>query len=120
MALDNPVKVKGAQITSPSPITSFDMGLDERGDYNIQPNAFSYGRNVMVNSRGNVTKRLVKRKWLPDAAGFNSEVSTVYYDGQIYYFIADDGKVRYCQENSTSWTACGGSNSITTTSGYSV
>ena len=27
-------------------------------------------------------------------------------------------KVRYCQENDTSWTACGGgSNSITTTSG---
>lgn len=117
MALDNPVKVKGAQITSPSPITSFDMGLDERGDYNIQPNAFSYGRNVMVNSRGNVTKRLVKRKWLPDAVAFNSEVSTVYYGGQIYYFIADDSKVRYCQENDTSWTACGGSNSITTTSG---
>ena len=117
MALDNPVKVKGAQITSPSPITSFDMGLDERGEYNIQPNAFQYGRNVMVNSRGNVTKRLVKRKWLPDAVAFNSEVSTVYYDGQIYHFIADDSKVRYCQENDTSWTACGGSNSITTTSG---
>lgn len=117
MSVSDPVKVKGATITSPSPIVSFDAGLDERGDYNIAPNTFSYGRNVMVNSSGNATKRLVKRKWLPDAEGYNGEVSTVYYNGQIYYFIADDGEVRYCQENSTSWTACGGSNSITTTSG---
>lgn len=117
MAVDNPVKVKGATITSPSPIISFDAGLDERGDYNIAPNAFYYGRNMLVNSSGNATKRLVKRKWLPDAEGYNGEVYTVYYDNQIYYFIADDGEVRYCQENSTSWTACGGSNSITTTPG---
>lgn len=117
MAVDNPVKVKGAQITSPAPITSFDMGLDERGDYNITPNSFSYARNMMVNSSGNATKRLVKRKWLPDAEGFNSEVSTVYYEGELYHFIADDGEVRYCQEGDTTWTPCGGSNSITTTTG---
>lgn len=115
--IDKPVKVKGAQIVSPSPITSFDMGLDERGDYNIQPNSFSYGRNVMVNSSGNVTKRLVKRKWLPDAEAFNSEIYPVYYEGELYYFMADDGEVKYCQENDTSWTSCGGSNSITTTAG---
>lgn len=117
MAVGDPVKVKGAQIVSPSPVTSFDMGVDERGEYNIEPNAFQYGRNVMVNSKGNVTKRLVKRRWLPAAEGFNSEVSSVYYNGQMYYFIADDGEVKYCQENDTSWTACGGNNSITTTSG---
>lgn len=93
------------------------MGLDERGEYNIQPNAFAYGRNVMVNSSGNVTKRLVKRKWLPDTVAFNSGISPVYYDGQLYYFIADDGEVKYCQENDTAWTSCGGSNSITTTTG---
>ena len=115
--IDKPVKVKGAQITSPAPIVSFDMGLDERGDYNIQPNAFSYGRNIMVNSAGNVTKRLVKRKWLPDTEGFNSEIYPVYYEGELYYFIADDSELRYCQENDTSWTACGGSNAITTTTG---
>lgn len=115
--IQKPVQVKGAQITSPSPITSFDMGLDERGEYNIQPNAFSFGRNMMVNSSGNATKRLVRRKWLPNAEAFNSEVSTVYYGGQVYHFIADDGEIRYCQENDTAWTACGGSNTITTTPG---
>jgi hypothetical protein len=115
--IDKPEKVRGAQITSPSPIVSFDMGLDERGDYNIQPNAFSYGRNVMVNSSGNVTQRLVKRKWLVDTEGFNSEIYPVYYDNELYHFIADDGEIRYMQENDSVWTACGGSNSITTTPG---
>lgn len=115
--IQKPVQVKGAQITSPAPIVSFDAGLDERGEYNLAPNAFAFGRNMMVNSSGNATKRLVKRKWLPDAVAFNSEVSTVYYGGQVYYFIADDGEIRYCQENDTSWTSCGGSNTITTTPG---
>lgn len=116
MAVNDPVKVKGASITS-SDIVSFDGGLDERGDYNIAPNAFSYGRNGKVNSAGNFTKRLSKKKWLPNSVGFNSEVSTVYYNGEIYYFIADDSKVKYCQDNDTSWTDCGGSNTITTDPG---
>jgi len=116
MAVTDAVKVKGAQIVS-SDIVSLDGGLDERGDYNIAPNAMSYGRNAMVNSSGNGVKRLSKKKWLPNAVAFNSEVSTVYYNNQIYYFIADNGKVRYCQDNSTSWTACGGSNVVTTTAG---
>lgn len=116
MAVDNPVKVKGAAITS-SDITSFDGGLDERGDYNIAPNCISYGRNAMVNSSGNATKRLSKKKWLPNSVGFNSEISTVYINGQIYYFIADNGKVRYIQDNGSAWIDCGGSNVVTTTTG---
>lgn len=117
MAVTDPVKVKGAQIVTPLQVVSFASGLDERGDYNIPPDAFSYGRNGRVNSANNFTKRLGKKRWLPDAVAFNSEVSTVYYGGQIYYFIADDGKIRYCQPNDTAWTLCGGSNTITTTTG---
>lgn len=118
MAVADPIKVKGAQIVS-SDIISFAGGLDERGDYNITPDAISYGRNIRINSANNATKRLSKKKWLPNSVGFNSEVSTVYYNGQIYYFIADDGKVKYCQPNATSWTNAGGgaTNAITTTPG---
>ena len=100
MAVSKPVKVKQSTITS-SDFLSFAGGLDERGDYNITPDSISYGRNVSINSSNNVTKRLSKKAWLPDSVGFNSEVSTVYYDGEIYYFIADDGVVKYCQENDT-------------------
>lgn len=113
MAVTDPVKVKGATITS-SDLVSFAAGLDERGDYNITPDAFSYGRNIRINSSGNATKRLSKKRWLPNSVGFNGEVSTVYYGGEIYYFIADDSEIKYCQPNATEWISCGGDNEITT------
>lgn len=116
MAVTDPIKVKAATISS-SDIVSFASGLDERGDYNIAPDAISYGRNVRINSANNATKRLSKKKWLPNTVGYNGEVSTVYYGGEIYYFVADDGVVKYCQDNDTAWTTCGGSNAITTTTG---
>lgn len=117
MAITDPVKVKGAQIVTPAQVISFAAGLDERGDYNIAPDALSFGRNVMINSANNATKRLSKKRWLPDSVGFNSEVATVYYGGEIIYFIADNGKMKYCRPNDTVWTDCGGTNTITTTTG---
>lgn len=61
MAVQDPVKVKPVNIMS-SDIVSFASGLDERGDYNIAPDAMSYGRNVRINSANNATKRLSKKK----------------------------------------------------------
>lgn len=116
MAIDKPVQVKGAPITS-SDFMSFASGLDERGDYNISPDAFSYGRNLRVNTANNVTHRLSQQKWLPDAVGYNGAAEPVNYNGTLYYFIADDGKIKYTTDNATSWTDCGGSNSVTTTAG---
>lgn len=118
MAVDKPVQIKGATIQS-SDAVSFAGGLDERGDYNIALDAFGVGLNAMVNTSNNVTKRLSKKKWLPKVTAFNSEVSTVYYGGQVYYFIADNGKVKWIQENSTVWTNAGGAavNAVTTTVG---
>jgi hypothetical protein len=116
MAVKDPVKIKGSAVVS-SDMMSFDLGLDERGDYNIAPNAMSYGRNAMVNSSGNAVKRLSKKKWLPNSVGFNGEISTVYYNNQVYYFIADNGKIRWIQENMTAWQDCGGANVVTTTPG---
>lgn len=117
MSVSDPVKVKGAAIVTPIEIVSFAGGLDERGDYNISPDCLSYGRNVRINSANNATKRLAKQRWLPDSVGFNSEVSTVYYEGEIIHFIADDGKLKYCRPNDTAWSDCGGDNTITTTPG---
>lgn len=116
MAVTKPVQVKPVNITS-SDFMSFAGGLDERGDYNISPDSFSYGRNVSVNSANNATHRFSKQRWLPNSVGFNGEAAPIYYNNQIYYFIADDGKVKYCQDNQTSWTNCGGPNSVTTDEG---
>jgi len=116
MALDKQAQVKQQSIVSRD-VVGFSAGLDERGEYNTPVNSYTYGRNVWVNSSNNITKRLVKRKWLPDTVGFNGEISAIYYDEQMYYFVADNGKIKYCQENATAWTNCGGSNTITTTVG---
>lgn len=117
MAVQDPVKVKGAAIVTPVQVTSFASGLDERGEYNIPPDAMSFGRNARVNSANNATKRYSKKRWLPDSVGFNSEVSTVYFEGEILYFIADDEQIMYCRPNDTEWTPCGGTNTITTDEG---
>lgn len=116
MALQKLAQIKQQNITSADAV-SFSAGLDERGDYNIPINAYSYGKNVWVNNANNIVKRLVKRRWLPDTIGFNGELHPVYYGGQLYFFIADGMKVKYIQENGTAWIECGGSNSITTTTG---
>lgn len=116
MAVDRPVQIKQQTITSTDAV-SFSAGLDERGDYNIPINSYSYGRNAWVNNANNIVKRLTKKRWLPDTVGFNGEIAKVYYNGHLYFFIADAGKVKYCEENATSWTNCGGSNTITTTAG---
>lgn len=116
MAVEKPLQIKQPNITS-SDAVSFNLGLDERGDYNIPINALSYGRNAFVNLANNVGKRLGTRKWLPNTVGYNGELAPIAYNGHLYYFVADDGKVKYCEENDTTWTDCGGSNAITTTPG---
>lgn len=116
MAVEKPEKIKDVTINSLGP-NSFDAGVDERGAWNAAANAITVGRNVMINSAGNIAKRYVKKRWLPDTVGFNGELRPVYYGGQVYYFVADDGKVKYIQSGDTSWTTCGGDNAVTTTEG---
>lgn len=116
MAIDRPEKIKDVNITSIGS-NSFNGGVDERGEWNIPSNALSVARNAMINSSGNVVKRYVKKRWLPDTVGFNGEIRTVYYGGQTYHFVADDGKVKYIQSGDLAWTDCGGDNEVTTTEG---
>jgi hypothetical protein len=99
----------------PRSIQSLDIvsaagGLDERGDYDAAPNTFVYGRNVMPNRRGLLTQRFVKKRWLPDTIGKIYQIYGVTYNGNLYHFTADAGKIRYIQEGETAWTDCGGSN----------
>lgn len=116
MAVKKPVQIKDVNINSIGS-NSFNGGLDQRGPWNIPANALSVARNAMVNSSGNVVKRYVKKRWLPDTVGFNGEVKAVYYGSQNYYFVADDGKVKYIQSGDLAWTDCGGDNEVTTTPG---
>ena len=116
MAIDKPEKIKDVTINTIGS-NSFDLGLDQRGAWNAGPNSITVGRNTMINSSGNIVKRYVKKRWLPDSVGFNGELRPVYYGGQMYYFIADDGEVKYIQAGDLAWTSCGGDNEVTTDEG---
>lgn len=106
-------KVPKAKISSID-LVSFDGGLDQRGAANIRSNSFSRGRNVMVTSQGLVTHRLGLKRWLPDVVGEAGEVFPALIDGVVTYITADDGKIKYCVAGATSWTNCGGDNTVMT------
>lgn len=100
-----------------SPIISVNGGLDTRLPENAAPNTFSEGLNVSVTTQGIMTFRPGTKAWLPDAVGTVYQVYPAVYGGELYYFICDDGVVKYCQDGDTEWTTCGGPNSVTTGTG---
>lgn len=105
MAIERPVKVPQQKVASLD-IVSFDGGLDQRGQANIRPNSFTRGRNVLVNEQGLATHRYGLKRWLPQTVGTVYEVFPALWEGQLYYFVADDGKIKWCQEGDATWTDC--------------
>lgn len=118
MAIDNPAKVPRAKITSLD-ITSFNGGLDQRGAENLSPNSFSSSRNAMVNEQGLITHRYGLRKWLPDTVETVYQVFPALYKGVVYYIVADDDKIKYCESGDIAWTDADG-DGITTDGGATV
>lgn len=116
MATDKPVKVPTKTISS-TDIVSFNGGKDERGDANADANTFVAARNAMVNSAGLLTHRYGLKRWLPDTVQTCYQIYPALYNGNLYYFVADDGKIKYCQSGDSAWTNCGGSNTVTTGTG---
>lgn len=108
-----PVKVPERRISS-NDVVSFNGGLDERGEANAAPNTFTFGRNTMVDLQGLVTHRQGKKRWLPDTVETCYQIFPAIYDDHLYYLVADDGKIKYCEAGDTVWTDCGGNNTVTT------
>lgn len=106
-------KVPAAKISSID-ISSFDAGLDQRGEANTKPNSFTIGRNVMVDNQGLATYRLGLKKWGPDTVGTVYEVFPALYNGEVLFITADDGKIRYFRSGDTSWTDASGTYTVTT------
>jgi hypothetical protein len=106
-------KVPEAKISSID-ITSFNGGLDQRGEANIQPNFFASSQNAMVTLDGLVTHRLGLKRWLPDTVGTVYQILPAIYNGITYYVTADNGQIKYTTDGATSWTIAGGTNTITT------
>jgi hypothetical protein len=96
-----------------SPIVSLNGGWDTRFPQNTAPNTFNEAFNLSVTTQGLATFRPGTKAWLPDTIDTVFQMYPVLYDGAMYYFVCDDGVVKYCQDNDTSWTTCGGSNTVT-------
>jgi hypothetical protein len=97
-----------------SPIVSLNGGWDTRIPQNTAPNTFNDAFNLSVTTQGLATFRPGLKKWLPDTVDTVYQMFPVLYAGAMYYFVCDDGVVKYCQDGATSWTTCGGSpNSVT-------
>lgn len=111
-----PVKVPARNIMS-TDVVSFNGGLDERGETNAAPNTFTAGRNTMINLQGLITHRQGLKKWLPNTVETVYQVFPAIYNNVLYYIVADDSKIKYCQAGDDTWTDCGGDNEMTTGTG---
>lgn len=116
MAVDKPVKVPEKKISSID-IPRFDAGLFLGGDQNGPVNSFVAGQDVELDKKGYLVPRRLLRPFLPDTVETTYQKFPVLWEGVIYYFTADDNKIRFCQRGDADWTDCGGTNTITTDNG---
>lgn len=116
MAITKPVPVPQVKIESVD-VPNFGAGLYLQGDEDAPLNAFVANKDTELDSKGNIIPRRTLTPFLPDTVETTYDKAGMLWNGILYYFTADDGKIKYCQEGDTVWTDCGGSNTITTNNG---
>jgi len=112
--IGRPLKVPEQKISSID-LLKFDAGLFLGGEEVAPKNALTAVKNIEIDNRGYPTPRRRLTKFLPDTVGTAYQKFPVYWNGLNYYFTADNGQIKFCQSGDTGWTACGGSNTFTTT-----
>lgn len=116
MAETKPLPVKTPKIDSVD-IPRFDGGLFLNGEQDAPSNAITASKDVELDKNGFMIPRRVQTPFLPDTVETTYQKFPVLWNDVIYYFTADDGKIRYCQEGDADWSDCTGTNSITTNNG---
>lgn len=116
MAIAKPVPVPQKQITSVD-IPNFEGGLNLNGAKDVPRNAFIESKDIELSIDSYIIPRRVLSSFLPDTVEKTFQKYPVEWEGSIYYFVADDDQIMFCQEGDPGWTACGGDNSITTNNG---
>lgn len=101
-----PLTVKKNNITS-TDVVAFHGGLDERSPYLADANTFNKALNMSVDSNGFLVPRPGAKKWLPSTVGPVKQVYPVLYNTENYYFVCDDGRVKYIQSGDAAWTEVG-------------
>lgn len=111
-----PAKVPVSKVSSVD-LTNFGGGSFLNGDQNAPADSFTLNKDVEVDYNGNIVPRRKLAAFLPDTVETTFQKYPVYWLGNIYYFTADDNKIKYCQEGDSGWTDCTGTNSFTTDNG---
>lgn len=116
MAVLNPVKVPKKQIGSVD-VLGFSGGYFLNGEQNAEGNQIVEGNDVERTINGYLTPRRSLQKFLPDTVEEGYEIFPALVDGAIYYFTADENKMKFCQMGDDAWSDCGGDNTIVTQNG---
>lgn len=114
-----PIPVPEQQIVSVD-VTKFDGGLyrpDANSAQNAPLNAFVKSKDIELDKYGYIINRRKLVPFLADTIETTYQKSPVLWNGEIYYFTLDDGKVKYCQEGDDTWVDCTGDNTLITGAG---
>jgi hypothetical protein len=120
MAVDKPVAVPERKIGSLD-VIGVAGGWYLNGAENAAKNQFVAGSNVERTIDGYMKQRRSLQQWLPDTNNSGYQVYPALYNGVVYNFTEDGGKVRYCIEGDPAgWQDCGGANSWSTGTGIKM
>lgn len=111
-----PLPVPETEISSVD-VPNMSAGLFLEGDQNAPVNAFVRSKDVELDKNGFIIPRRVLSSFLPDTVEVTYQKFPVLWNDDIYYFTADNDKIKFCREGDAGWTDCGGTNSVTTNNG---
>lgn len=114
--ITKPAKVPQKEITSVD-LPIFNGGLFTGSPQNAPAISWTDSKDVKLDRNGFMEPREKLSPFLPDTIEDTYQKFPVLWEGQVYYFVADDNKVRFCQEGDDDWTDCAGANAITTNNG---
>lgn len=101
-------------------IANFSAGLyqpDSLSAPNAPKQSFVKSKDIELDLNGYIIPRRKLVKFLPDTVETTYQKFPVLWEGEIYFFTLDDGKAKFCQEGDTTWTDCGGDNTLVTDNG---
>jgi len=116
MAVTKPVNVPKKNIGSVD-INGFSGGLYLNGEQNGKGNQIVESNNVEISIDGFLQPRKSLQQWLPQTNGTVYEIFPALWNGIVYNFTMDQGKIRWCKEGDATWTDAGGANTFTVVTG---
>lgn len=116
MSVKKPVPVPKKNIGSLD-VIGFSGGWFLNGEQSAKGNQLVEGDDVEMTINGLLGPRRSLQKWLADTVGTSYEKFPALWEGEIFLFTADDGKIKWTQEGDSVWHDCGGTNTFTMPTG---